>query len=146
MTDNVKHVAAGALFLAKTTGRVLLNLRSKYTSNSRTWSFCGGMVESNETVQEGLARELYEEIGSVPNFIKSYPLDVFHSADGNFNYFTLLILVEDEFIPKLNRESDGYAWVKVGAWPAPLHPAAKKLLHNKNIKKNILWTLKENTN
>ena len=49
--------AAGALIIAKDTGRVMLNLRSRFVSHSGTWSFCGGMVHEDETIVYGLSRE-----------------------------------------------------------------------------------------
>ena len=132
----------GAIILAKDTGRIMLNLRSEYTSKPKTWSFWGGMVESNEQIFEGLSRELFEELGKIPNVKKVYPLDLFFSEDKKFNYYTVIIIVEKEFIPELNKESNGYAWCDIGTWPKPLHEGAKKLLNNKNIKKNLLWALK----
>jgi len=31
-------------------------------------------------------------------------------------------VVGEEFIPKLNKEHKGYAWVSIEGWPKPLHP------------------------
>ena len=134
--------AAGALIIAKDTGRVMLNLRSRFTSHSGTWSFCGGMVREDETIVDGLSRELDEELGPLPGILQVLPLDIYHSADGNFQYYTMLIIVENEFIPTLNRESDGYCWSRVGKWPKPLHTGAKKLLFNKSIKRNLINSVK----
>lgn len=142
MPNNIFE-AAGALFLAKDTGRIMLNLRSKFTSKPHTWSFWGGMSTKDESPMEGLTRELNEEMGEIPNILKAYPLDVFHSGDGKFNYYTVLIIVENEFIPKLNKESDGYCWCRIGNWPRPLHEGAKKLLYNKDTKKNLIWALRK---
>ena len=136
------HKAAGALILAKDTGRIMLNLRSKFTSHSGTWSFYGGMVETDENVIDGLSREIYEEMGDIPNIKEVKPLDIYHSADGNFQYYTMLIIVEREFIPVLNNESDGYSWCRIGKYPKPLHTGAKKLLYNNNIKKNLIECIK----
>jgi len=134
--------AAGALILAKDTGRVMLNLRSRFTSHSGTWSFWGGMVEAGEDITEGLSREIFEEMGDIKGIQEVLPLDIYHSADGNFQYYTMLIIVEKEFVPALNRESDGYSWCRIGKWPKPLHTGAKKLLYNKNIKNNLIKHLK----
>ena len=134
--------AAGALILAKDTGRIMLNLRSKFTSHAGTWSFWGGMVEDNEQITEGLSREIFEEMGTIPNIKEVLPLDIYHSADGNFQYYTMLIIVEKEFIPELNRESDGYTWCRIGKYPKPLHTRAKKLLYNSSVKSNLIKQLK----
>ena len=133
--------AAGALFVSRKTKRLMLQLRSEKTSASGQWAFVGGMVRPDETIVTGLTREMVEEIGEVPQVIKSFPLDVYHSGDGKFNYYSVLIIVEDEFIPELNDESNGYCWVKIGQWPKPLHQGAHALLTNQNIQDNIQWAL-----
>jgi len=137
-----EYKAAGALIVAKNTGRVMLNLRSRFTSHNGTWSFWGGMVLPDENIIEGLSRELAEEMGAIPDIIEVLPLDIYHSADGQFQYYTMLIVVQDEFVPILNKESDGYCWCRIGKWPKPLHSGAKKLLYNKNIKRNIISSFK----
>ncbi len=133
--------AAGALFISRKTERIMLQLRSENTSVSGTWAFVGGMVRPDETIKTGLVREIVEEIGDVPPVIKTFPLDVYHSGDGKFNYYSVLVIVEDEFIPELNEESNGYCWVKIGQWPRPLHQGAYALLSNNNIQQNIRWAL-----
>ena len=43
---------------------------------------------------------------------------------------------KEEFIPNLNDEHDGYAWIKFGMWPKPLHNGLANTLRNKtNIQK-----------
>ena len=49
----------------------------------------------------------------------------------NFLYHTYICVVEKEFIPKLNTEHDGYAWVSFGHWPKPLHQGLRKTIQNK---------------
>jgi hypothetical protein len=39
--------------------------------------------------------------------------------------------VKNEFIPKLNNEHDGYAWVSFSKWPKPLHYGLKNTLSKK---------------
>ena len=39
--------------------------------------------------------------------------------------------VKEEFIPKLNTEHDGYAWVNNGSWPKPLHHGLRNTLQSK---------------
>jgi hypothetical protein len=39
-----------------------------------------------------------------------------------FVYHTFFCEVEEEFIPALNDEHVGYAWVTEGQYPKPLHP------------------------
>lgn len=139
-----KLLAAGAVFVAADTKRILLNLRSKEVSKAGNWGFFGGKIKDSEKILEGLSRELMEEIGFIPKYIKVYPVDIFRSDDDKFNYYSILIIVDKEFIPDLQYESDGYCWTKIGSWPKPLHPGAKAVLCNNNFEKNILEVLERN--
>lgn len=118
----------GAIFLSIKTERVLLNLRAPYKTHSLSWSLWGGMMEEGETPKETLLRELSEEMGFVPKIEKFYPFDIFESKDKHFRYYTFVCVVEEEFIPDLNKEAVGYAWTKLGIWPKPLHSGARRTL------------------
>jgi mutator protein MutT len=123
--------AAGVVFLAKDTGRCLLQLRKAEKKFKNTWGFWGGTLEKSETPYDAIKRELSEEIGFVPELTKLNPIDVFQSPDKNFYYYSFVYVVEHEFAPILNAESAGYAWVDIGWWPQPLHTGAKStLVHN----------------
>lgn len=121
-------VAAGVVFLAKDTGRCLLQLRNSDKRFKNTWGFWGGIIEKGETPYECIQRELEEEIGFVPELKKLNPIDVYQSKDKNFYYYSFVAVVDNEFIPKLNGESAGYAWVDIGVWPQPLHNGARLTL------------------
>lgn len=132
--------AAGVVFLAKDTGRCLLQLRNSDKRFKNTWGFWGGMIERGETPYECIQRELEEEIGFVPELKKLNPIDVYQSKDRNFYYYSFVAVVDNEFIPKLNGESAGYAWVDIGVWPQPLHNGARLTL-NKNGGTDKLQTI-----
>jgi len=121
--------AAGILFLAKDTGRCLLQLRNADKRHRHTWGFFGGTLENGETPYQAIQRELTEEIGFVPELEKLNPIDVYQSRDKNFYYYSFVAVVESEFHPQLNDESAGYAWVNIGHWPQPLHQGARVTLH-----------------
>lgn len=120
--------AAGVVFLAKDTGRCLLQLRDSDKRFKHTWGFFGGTLGKNESPIEAIQRELLEEIGFVPDLVKLNPIDVYHSPDQTFIYWSFAALVDKEFSPILNEESAGYAWVDIGAWPKPLHAGASATL------------------
>lgn len=124
-------VAAGVVFLSKSTGRCLLQLRNSDKRFKHTWGFFGGMCEKSETPFEALQRELVEEIGFMPELNKLNPIDIYESRDKQFYYYSFAAVVEEEFQPVLNNESAGYAWVNIGIWPQPMHLGAKATL-NKN--------------
>ena len=110
--------AAGVFFYSKKTERYLYLLRSDF--RSPTWSMPGGGIEQGETLLEGITRECNEEIGVFNSDWKLIPIQKF--TNGNFVYHTFFCQVDDEFIPQLNHEHIGYAWVGSGLYPKPLHP------------------------
>lgn len=120
--------AAGVIFLALDTQRCLLQLRNGDKRHGYTWGFFGGTLEKNESAYEALQRELHEEIGFMPELTKLNPLDVYQSQDKNFFYYSFAAVVQQEFMPCLNSESAGYAWVDIGKWPKPLHQGAHATL------------------
>ena len=121
-------ISAGALFKAEDTGRYLFVLRSSKTSYPSRWSLVGGKVHYNEEILEGLTREIKEEIGFVPKITKWCPFNCFTSMDNKFQYHSCLLLTPKEFVPNLNDESDGYAWVNIDNPPKPLHPRLREVL------------------
>lgn len=93
-------------------------------------------MEEGEQPQPALMRELEEEMGAVPEIERVYPFDVYQSRDKHFKYYSFVCIVEEEFIPELNKESAGYAWVDLGQWPKPMHQGAKiSFCNNKSLKK-----------
>ena len=126
MTEKI--IGCGALFYSKETNRFLLLHRTQSKQN-RVWGLVGGMT-TNELAWTGLKREIKEEIGDV-KILKTIPMETFISNDENFLYHTYICVVQSEFIPKLNTEHDGYAWVSFGHWPKPLHQGLRKTIQNK---------------
>jgi 8-oxo-dGTP pyrophosphatase MutT (NUDIX family) len=118
----------GALIYSIKTHRYLFLLRngSKY---SGTWGLPGGKIDPGETVAQALAREIEEELGGVIRDAKLIPIEKFTSDNGKFTYHTFLIPVDDEFVPVLNFEHRGYAWVAVEDHPKPLHPGVWRTIN-----------------
>jgi 8-oxo-dGTP pyrophosphatase MutT (NUDIX family) len=86
------------------------------------WGLPGGKSEPGETLLDTIHRECQEELGSMPEFGRIYPIEQFTSTDGRFVYHTFFCPVDDEFIPKLNHEHLGHAWIDRSVWPRPMHP------------------------
>ena len=124
-----KIICSGALFYTLDTHRFLFLHRTKGKQNN-LWGLVGGTNEGSETPWESLKREISEEIGSV-KIKKTIPLETFVSNDDKFQFHTYLCLVDNEFIPILNDEHDGYAWVSFKKWPKPLHHGLRNTLQNK---------------
>ena len=113
--------AVGVWFRSSATGRYLYLLRND-TRHPGTWGLPGGKVESGETLLGAMERECIEELGAMPEYQRLVPLEKFTSSDGQFEYNTWVCVVADEFVPVLNEEHMGYAWIDRGQWPRPMHP------------------------
>ena len=130
-------ISAGALFKAEDTNRYLFMLRSSKSSYPSRWSLVGGKVHYDEEILEGLTREITEELGFLPEITKWCPFNCFISMDKKFQYHSVLMLTPDEFIPNLNSENDGYAWVNIENPPKPLHPRLREVLTSEVLIKSI---------
>ena len=61
MSKKTVHVAVGVIVNEQQ--QILIALRPEHTHQGGLWEFPGGKVETGETVQQALARELEEELG-----------------------------------------------------------------------------------
>ena len=140
-TTNIKR-AVGAIIFSIETNRILFQLRSENRRGQNLWGFFGGNLDGDERPVDALKREITEEVGFLPNHEKIYPIHRMMSNNDNFEYFTYLLSTTEEFIPDLNGESAGYAWVGYENSPSPLHPGAKVVLYNPQIMAKISTIVK----
>lgn len=128
--------AAGALLYSASTDRYLFLLRSadRYAD---TWGIVGGKVESGESVIDCLSREMREELGTKPLIRKIIPVDLFISPDTRFEYHTFVCVIENEFIPQLNKEHKGYCWTTLDGLPKPLHPGLFNSMNMDELKQKF---------
>lgn len=126
-----KIICSGALLYSLKTKRFLF-LHRQNGSRNNLWGLVGGTNEDKETPWSALQREIKEEIGET-SIIKTIPLETFISNDSKFKFHTYLCVIEEEFIPTLNIEHNGYAWVSFNKWPKPLHQGLRNTLSNKVI-------------
>jgi 8-oxo-dGTP pyrophosphatase MutT (NUDIX family) len=125
------NIGCGALIYSQSTNRYLFLLRNQ-KRHAGSWGLVGGGVEAGESPSVALQREIVEEIGTI-TFDKIIPLEKFTSENKTFEYHTYLILVEDEFVPKLNDEHRGYAWTSINDHPKPLHPGVWRTFNFKSV-------------
>ena len=136
-------IAAGVLFFSTSTNRFLFLLRNN-TRTKNTWGLPGGKIHDNENIMAGLNRELIEELGSIPAIVKYIPLETFTSMDDEFKYHSFIFVIENEFLPTLNKEHSGYAWAELDKYPCPLHPGVFQTL-NIDVILNKIKFVKEST-
>jgi 8-oxo-dGTP pyrophosphatase MutT (NUDIX family) len=110
---------AGCLILAKSTGRLCMPHRSRMVEQPGTWGTWGGAIDSGEDPKEAAIREVREE-AEYDGPLKMIPLLVFKHPSG-FRYFNFLAVVEEEFEPVLDWETQGFKWCELNDLPEPLH-------------------------
>ncbi len=125
----------GVLFCAQNTNRHLFLLRND--KNVQTWGLPGGKCERDESLLESLERECHEEIQYWPESIKLFPIEKFTSEDNNFVYHTFYALLPEEFVPVLNHEHIGFAWIDSKTYPKPLHRGLFSTLNYPIIQQKI---------
>lgn len=127
---------SGALFYAKSTGRILLVQKAR-GKHQGTWGLVGGTNELTETPWQGLQREIIEEIGGLPKIIKTIPLETFVSNDSVFHFHTYLCVINEEFLPKLSDEHSAYSWSTIEYAPRPLHQGLKNSFSSRTVKTKL---------
>jgi 8-oxo-dGTP pyrophosphatase MutT (NUDIX family) len=136
----MKNTSAGVFFYCPKTSRFLYLMRS---DANFAWGVPGGKIEEGETLLEGIERECMEEISFWPLSPKLIPIQMF--VNNSFTYHTFFCAVDDEFIPTLNDEHVGYAWIGHDQHPKPMHPGLFSTI-NIDIVKEKLKNLTENKN
>jgi 8-oxo-dGTP pyrophosphatase MutT (NUDIX family) len=137
----MSNTSAGVFFYSRKTNRYLYMLRTD-AKNPGNWGIPGGKIEENETLLEGMIRECEEEVGYFPPNGKLVPIQKF--INNTFTYHTFFCEVENEFVPILNEEHCGYAWVGESQYPKPLHPGLFSTV-NFDIVQEKLKTLTKKT-
>jgi poly(A) polymerase len=131
--------AAGCIFIAKDTGRILLAKRSSEedpeygVKEPGTWGTWGGKVDWGETPKDAVVREIDEEVGYDSDY-KLAHLWTYEDHEEGFQYHNFLVVVSNEFKPKLNWENEGSRWVEYGHWPHPMHFGLKALIQHAGSK------------
>lgn len=129
--------AVGVCFYSLSTQRYLYLLRND-TRHPGAWGLPGGKVDANETLIQTIKRECQEEMGSLPEYTRLVPLEKFTSVDNKFVYHTFFCSVENEFVPVLNDEHIGWAWIASGNWPKPMHPGLWSTVNFDAVQEKII--------
>ena len=112
---------AGLLFLAKTTGRILLILEdSKWTVP--TFERKGPLLEDAKSLLSSYSQG------------RILPIELYLSADKGFEYGTYVCLVENEF---LTSQTNTICWSDLNYLPKHLHHGLTTTLNNQIIRAKI---------
>lgn len=134
--DSSSLAAVGVWFYSQSTDRYLYLMRDD-PKHPGAWGLPGGKCEPGESLMDAIRRECEEEIGFFPEYLKLVPLEKFTSADEKFAYHTFFVCVGQEFVPMLNNEHLGYAWIDSLAWPKPMHPGLWNTVNFDAVKQKI---------
>lgn len=136
-SQGIKRItnSVGVIFYALDTSRHFFLLRNG--KKIHEWGLPGGKVERSETLKDALKRECIEEIQFWPENCKLFPIEQFTSDDKKFIYHTFYCILNGEFVPKLNNEHVGYAWINNNLYPKPLHRGLFNTLNYDIIKQKI---------
>lgn len=129
----VTNTSAGIFFYSTSTKRFLFLLRND--KHNPSWSIPGGKLNQDETLFNGLERECFEEIKYFPKNAKLIPIQKF--INNTFTYHSFFCAIENEFLPILNDEHLGYAWVDVDNYPKPLHPGLFSTVNFDTVKEKL---------
>lgn len=115
------HLGAKAL-IRNTQGQLLLlqkNAKKPHAVNERLWDLPGGRIQRNESLEEALKREVYEETG-LQNIIQTDPFTIVLSNiriplqdhDVGLIFAVYLCSIQDDNAPiQLSDEHQRYIWV-----------------------------------
>jgi 8-oxo-dGTP pyrophosphatase MutT (NUDIX family) len=133
--EGASDTAAGGLIISKSTGNILIALRSDSVEDPETYGIFGGRVDHFESPEEALEREIFEETG-YPIFGTYQELGVLYSEDNDFSYHTHIAYSPTDFVPNLNWEHTKAEWVSLEALldmdKNTLHYGVAALLDNKS--------------
>ena len=104
------NIGAGILPIAKSTGRLLVNFRSKYVNEPHQFGVWGGKVDSDENIEKAARREFVEETGYTGS-MELIPAYVYQEP--GFEYHNFLGIIPTEFKPIYNWETEGHEWVSL---------------------------------
>ena len=74
MANNHLNQGCGAIIVCSSTNRYLFLLRSS-GKFPETWGLAGGKIEPGETIEQGLLREIKEELGGEIQGAKILPIE-----------------------------------------------------------------------
>lgn len=102
-------------------GKLLIVKRSKNSRYPNVWEIPGGRLLDNETIENGLKREVKEEVGLNVNV--TFPLNVHHfkRSDNQEIHMISFLCDTTENSPVLSEEHEDFSWVSLDEAKNKLH-------------------------
>lgn len=116
---------AGTIPFCRRTKRFLLAKRSAECQQPLTHACWGGAVDPGETPEETAKREKREETGFAGLFTL---IELYVFTSGTFKYHNFISIVDEEFTPVLNWETESADWYHLDDFPQPLHFGIQAIL------------------
>ncbi|MAW98076.1 MAG: hypothetical protein CMN72_00135 [Sphingomonas sp.] len=136
LVGNASDRAAGGLIISKSSGNILIAMRSSEVEHPDRLGIFGGRFDDYESPEEALEREIFEETG-YPIFGPYKPLSISYDRESDFAYHTHIAFAPDDFEPDLNWEHTKAEWVSldelVSKEPNQLHHGIAQLLQNEAV-------------
>ena len=110
-----KTVLVSAVALLDNDGRVLISTRPEGKSMAGLWEFPGGKVESNETPETALVRELQEELGIETQNSCLAPIGFASHSYDDFHLLMPLFVCRVWNGYPIAKEGQQLKWVKLNA-------------------------------
>ena len=127
-TERVPRVGVGVI--VRKNGRVLLGKR-RGAHGAGTWSFPGGHLEFNESIEHCARREVAEETGiRIKNLRLTTFVNTLFKKEGK-HYVTVFVTADyagGRVTTKEPEKCDGWQWFKPSALPHPLFEPIPNLL------------------
>jgi 8-oxo-dGTP pyrophosphatase MutT (NUDIX family) len=101
-------------FIIDSSKRVLIIKRHQQNTLGNRWDLPGGRLDYQESIRDGLVREVYEEVGLTVNVI-SFPLSIttfLNSARRQNQVVRVIYLCTAEGTVQLSEEHDEFRWIE----------------------------------
>jgi 8-oxo-dGTP pyrophosphatase MutT (NUDIX family) len=138
LSKTQQNSGAGSILISADTGNICLSLRASHTEDPNTWGMWGGHREDQESAKETAVRELEEESGYKGPTL-CIPLWIYQDDQG-FRYVNFATVVNKEFEPVLDQETQDHKWFDffdIDSWPRPLHHGVQKLILRPEVQKTL---------
>lgn len=126
--ENVPRI--GIACIVQKEGKILLG-RRKGSHGLGSWAPPGGHLEFGESVEACAKRELLEETGLMPLFMRMGPWVENVMEQGKKHYITLFVFI-DRFVGEVTLlepdKCEGWDWYSRSSLPNPLFPSIHSLL------------------